>query len=157
MRWGSCSHSSLNTSFSAVLYLSPPHHTPQTDLYNCNKMSTPTASTTPTTTTPIRTDSLPEFDTKATGYVGMDVGGSLCKIVFYEPRDDPRIRELMEFLATSTTYGILTVDRWMSHAFCAASYPGSRRVYLCVWVCGCVSDLSSHVSVCVCDAVALGV
>lgn len=42
---------------------------------------------------------------RTNGYFGFDVGGSLCKICFYEPKNDPAILKLIEYVTTSTKYG----------------------------------------------------
>ncbi|ORX89453.1 fumble [Basidiobolus meristosporus CBS 931.73] len=45
------------------------------------------------------------FDIKKHGYFGADVGGTLAKIMFYEPENDPAISKVRDFVLSSTTYG----------------------------------------------------
>lgn len=54
---------------------------------------------------PLCSQPWPVFDPSRTGYFGIDVGGSLCKICFYEPRNDERVRRIIEFLSHDETYG----------------------------------------------------
>ncbi|KAK9762378.1 Pantothenate kinase 1 [Basidiobolus ranarum] len=45
------------------------------------------------------------FDPKRHGYFGADIGGSLAKIMFYEPENDPTVSKVRDFVLSSTTYG----------------------------------------------------
>ncbi|ORX86478.1 pantothenate kinase 1 [Basidiobolus meristosporus CBS 931.73] len=45
------------------------------------------------------------FDPRRHGYFGADVGGTLAKVMFYEPDNDTVISKVREFVLSSTTYG----------------------------------------------------
>jgi hypothetical protein len=43
------------------------------------------------------------------GYLGMDIGGSLCKICFFEPANDEQVQAVSTFITTSTEYGTFKI------------------------------------------------
>lgn len=77
----------------------------------------------------------PLLDVERLGYFGIDVGGTLCKICFYEPKKDERVRRLIDFLAKDETYGefhcTLNLDSSPFHlSFTSSSF----FIFLCCWL-----------------------
>ncbi|KAJ3090380.1 hypothetical protein HK102_003926 [Quaeritorhiza haematococci] len=82
----------------------------QNPVFSLSNDGSSTATPTPTTATPTtphanKITTAGPLDGFDLGYFGLDIGGSLSKIVFYEPKDDPRIKTTIEFILKNTHYG----------------------------------------------------
>ena len=75
-------------------------------------------------------ESYTALDVEKSGYFGLDIGGTLVKIVFYEKYNDPKIKTIKEFIHKSTECKFISFDNLLN--FYLDGSTGKRDYDLCI-------------------------